>query len=231
MDFIDLKYAKRRLPENMHLDSLKLTETWDPSENIFKLSSCELEIDSWPSEILNRLQVKERDALTPSGSKIEKPLVSSLAAIWEEENRRRILEGLPHIKPTGHISSCQRDAYTPWPNEDRLKDKFHDTLRDLDRLGIRSSGPNTNHLKDIPTAYQATAALHMHTMNPIDATPDSPDAFFQNHDVNYAMLSQARPILPQYQVNESLISQLSCKNVYFVLNIRLSMKMSKMTRN
>lgn len=152
MDFIDFDFFKFRLPilsikrdmaamkiprgkgaADWFTDSaIKSSHSWSIESKVKRISYCELELDTWPCNIINRSHVKERrekalvasDALSGSACTpvSDIPLVPSLAAVWKDEMNRREKLGLEQYNvPSCMNSSSQRAEYTPWKREERFR--------------------------------------------------------------------------------------------------------------
>ena len=143
MGYIDVGYFKFRLPR---LDDCE-GSTW----NLERTSYCDLELDTWPAEILNRYQVIEK----PPGDPLNSNLVPSMTAVWKDEELRREHLGLPAFNrnaPELIRNPCS------WANATHLKQKFiskvnsivpGDTKMNIDLDGSR-----------IPTVFQSIGTLH-----------------------------------------------------------------------
>nr|KAJ3418659.1 DNA polymerase zeta [Polyrhizophydium stewartii] len=160
---------------------------WPQNSGIRRKSYCELELDTWPCEIMNRFAVQERPmhALVNNPDRVFEDnacqLVPSLAAIWDDEQRRRDALGLAPLETTTIHASTYHATYTPWNAESRLRASMENIIEQLkaeqhaasqaerDPLAPeQSSNPLADHAAafsdwvddGVPTAFQAVSWLH-----------------------------------------------------------------------
>ena len=199
MDWIDFDFFKFRLPilsidrelKKVNIlssglswyrqSSVKSSHSWAPENGIVRTSYCELELDTWSCDILNRLKVKERpmkalvtresltcQSIIPSNI----PLVPSLAAVWKDEINRREKLGIEEYKGSSCLDSSQsRFPYTPWKGEEHYRTIMKDAIskaktnETVPKESINASLANQSLFNkpvedDIPTAFQGISLLH-----------------------------------------------------------------------
>ena len=172
MAFIHLSFAKFRLPTVLPVDRVSndklLTDDrihhdykWLKESHVLRHSYCELELDSWPSEILNHNWVVERPMRHCEASLDECQLVPSLGSFWSEENKRRKLFQLHPASPEKWISQKQRvgDSQAKWYNEKQLRNKINDLCSRMDTPVASANGPEACD-DSIPSIFQAIGSLH-----------------------------------------------------------------------
>ncbi|KAJ2998539.1 DNA polymerase zeta [Globomyces sp. JEL0801] len=171
MEFIHLSFFKIRLSkENNRFQIKELDDSmyWNQPSSPDRQSYCEIEMDTWPGEIMNRLWVKERpdkalvknlDATVPNS---DIPLVPSLAAIWNvnDENARRDKMKLPRLNSDTLPTTTQRQPYIPWVNETQLRDKLNELLRTKCQITKHEKLINNVPRNDILTVFAAISYLH-----------------------------------------------------------------------
>ncbi|TPX33312.1 DNA-directed DNA polymerase [Synchytrium microbalum] len=138
---------------------------WPTSADVPKLTFCELEVDAWPMDILNRATLQERPTqalvdLQNGSTPLITQLVPSLGVLWEDEMRRRHAAGLQTQIQTPASQKGARDPQIPW------KKRMDGDLAKLDRLlEERSVQPDRNfpvfNEKDgIKTLFMSVSALY-----------------------------------------------------------------------
>ncbi|KAJ3150701.1 DNA polymerase zeta [Geranomyces michiganensis] len=186
MDFIHLAHARFRLPI-LHVSRKATTTTndhptgdlvvenaldqrykWPPNaRGVERQSYCELELDAWVRDIMNRDRVKERPLVPlPRGSSTLDEtikLIPSLQVIWKDERERRDRCGI--TKPLSGDAGTQlsaRDEYSPWSNEARLRAELDASIgrnkssRSQHESSTSSSGIfDIQALEKLPTAFQS----------------------------------------------------------------------------
>ncbi|KAI8909780.1 hypothetical protein EDD86DRAFT_190413 [Gorgonomyces haynaldii] len=198
MDYIELDHVRFRQPyrtKTIHLNGY-LTEqdcALYPSKEP-RTTFCDLELDAWSQDIANRRKLTERPlehSIDPNVSKQtqKEPLVWSMAAIWQDENKRRLKMGLDPIEPTAKLSQVGRETPQVWPNKDELEEKLIDNIPYLNHSGTPFIPPEIEHLL---TAFQAIGYLH--------ASP------FQNQD-NDSVQSQYSELEPDQEQLDELSQQ------------------------
>ncbi|KAH8553586.1 DNA polymerase zeta catalytic subunit [Umbelopsis sp. PMI_123] len=147
------------------------------SEEYERSSHCELEVDVVCSNIINRHTIQERNIHKDFKEAFgllkeheqdfhsqEAKLVHSLAAIWEEESRRRTSRGLsPQVPPVAQEDN--RDKNEAWDSESDYRSRIHDRIQngqfsdeDIRRWmdKVDSQDQDLHHLL---TAWEAIAAI------------------------------------------------------------------------
>ncbi|KAI8818419.1 putative DNA polymerase zeta catalytic subunit [Fimicolochytrium jonesii] len=102
---------------------------WPSRFKIERQSYCELEIDTWAEDIMNRSLIDERprkaliDLQNGTLDLGDTKLVPSLANLWEDERERRRMKGISKAMPAGGTitQASNRLPYQPWGNEERLR--------------------------------------------------------------------------------------------------------------
>ncbi|KAJ3178368.1 DNA polymerase zeta [Geranomyces variabilis] len=139
-------------------DTLPDRYKWSPRSRVRRQSYCEIELDAWVGDVMNRARVKERPMVAlPGGSSgldgIK--LIPSLQSIWKDEQERRIRSGITEpLSDTGTQLSA-RDEYSPWSNEARLRAELDASIiRNISR-DHRPSTFDDRALEYLPTAFQS----------------------------------------------------------------------------
>ncbi|KAM3581203.1 DNA polymerase zeta [Umbelopsis sp. WA50703] len=162
------------------------------SDSYERHSHCELELDAVCGSILNRHFLRERDIhkdleeafglVRDTGDEIvssDTKLVHSLAAIWEEESRRRASEGRSPTVPSVTQKDI-RDAFVPWASESDFRsllrariDSTTDSTEAKSKL-TKSAQDQIRHLEYLHSAWDAVESLHLEETSPNLAavTPD-----------------------------------------------------------
>lgn len=166
MDYIDLSFVKYRGGDILNVEN---EFKWDEVLEIEKVGRCQLEMDTWPNEILNRYRVSERPDYAPLNlssrnvNQQDERLISSLSFIWKDENKRRNLIGLESVNPTGSFSVDNGRISSNNVTSDQLNKKLDDLLNRLSETESDNSTEinyDNDAYKCIPTAFQAISALH-----------------------------------------------------------------------
>ncbi|KAI8904535.1 hypothetical protein DFJ77DRAFT_480554 [Powellomyces hirtus] len=145
---------------------------WPSRYNISRQSYCELEIDAWVGDIMNRDRIKERahiplplGAAELDGTK----LVPSLEAIWNDEQNRRNLKNITKPLSDNYTPHSGRHPYSPWSNEARLRSELDRALETNRSNDPHQSDLSDERLKDVQTAFGSVPCWH-----PTEATVDNP---------------------------------------------------------
>ncbi|KAI9095523.1 ribonuclease H-like domain-containing protein [Phlyctochytrium arcticum] len=147
--------------------SINPQKRWDASTNVVRQSFCELEIDTWSSEIQNRALISERRGQPfangrPSAvMENDTKLIPSLRAMWEEERQRREATkcSLPlSAKPS---FANDRSSHVPWSNEPLIREQLTCILSGEKGPKTKEFGPAW--LQEVPTAYQAIGSPMLST--------------------------------------------------------------------
>lgn len=142
-------------------------------------SHCELEVDAVCGSILNRHFIRERDIhkdLKEAFGLLSNPedeavtsdtkLVHSLAAIWEEDSRRRANEGRSPTVPSV-TQKDNRDNLMPWASESdfrsRLRSRIGSEINDTEAKSkvMQSAQDQTRLLGYLHSAWDAVEDLHL----------------------------------------------------------------------
>ncbi|KAG0168869.1 DNA polymerase zeta, partial [Apophysomyces sp. BC1034] len=124
-----------------------------------RISYCELELDIVTGSILNRLDLKERDIHTIFGEESKvyphgEKLVSSLASIWADEEKRRVSRGDSAISSESQTED--RIPHSGWSNEEKLRTMI-DSMIQRDGNTVPNEQPT---FPGVMTAFQAVDALY-----------------------------------------------------------------------
>lgn len=174
---------KKRNQNQDHLltnQSIPALHQWNQDQQVTRHSFCELELDTWPGQIVNRTRIKERhlNALV-SREKLDSqtfdnsmqgpsiPLVPSLAAIWDDEQKRRIHLNIPAYEQSSQHQS-QREPYIEWKREQELRESMLKTVQEQLQKHDSSNNDtdNESHVcqefqyDGIPTSFQGISMLH-----------------------------------------------------------------------
>ncbi|KAI8584678.1 hypothetical protein K450DRAFT_217450 [Umbelopsis ramanniana AG] len=164
------------------------------SDEYERSSHCELEVDAICSSIINRRTLQERDIhkdfkeafglLASQEQEInsqEAKLVHSLAAIWEEESRRRTSKGQsPQVPPV--TQEDNRKEHEGWNSELEYRSRIHDRIQseqfseeDIRNMMDKVAGHGQD-LDHLLTAWEAVAAITMdcQSLNIAAITPERP---------------------------------------------------------
>ncbi|KAI8846694.1 hypothetical protein BC829DRAFT_445128 [Chytridium lagenaria] len=179
MDFIDLidvrfrhefmlkppvslpRDPNRHITESNTPDNLK----WPSSSRILRQSYCELEMDCWPSDILNRARINERPnaALVRGNHDADDvKIVPSLATLWKEEEKRFRAQGGtgPLVKPS---NDERNESFEPWFNESRDMEHIRKVLASagMDERRSQSYLQQVSSIVNdgVMTAFQSILAL------------------------------------------------------------------------
>lgn len=149
------------------------------SEEYERSSHCELEVDVICSSIINRQTIKERDIhkdfeeafglLTTKEKEIssqEAKLVHSLAAIWEEESRRRTSKGQsPQVPPV--TQEDDREEHLGWHSESDYRSRLHERVQselfseeDIRKM-MDKVAEDDRSLRHLLTAWEAVDAMNI----------------------------------------------------------------------
>ncbi|KNC96642.1 DNA polymerase (pol2) [Spizellomyces punctatus DAOM BR117] len=202
MDFMRLADARFRMPildisrgehpliplsgtqifKDEHLDG---RYKWPSRYGIRRQSYCELELDTWVTDILNRHTIEERPAtalvdIAKGQLNLEDTkLVPSLAAIWQDERDRRLAKGLEANLSMNATPFGERLPYSPWSNEERLRDQIRRACGELDEHRkangqARSVQQSVSALMDdVLTAFQSVPAVRADRVRPIESGDDA----------------------------------------------------------
>ncbi|KAJ3155914.1 DNA polymerase zeta [Geranomyces variabilis] len=139
-------------------DTLPDRYKWPPRSRVRRQSYCEIELDAWVGDVMNRARVKERPMVAlPGGSSglDGTKLIPSLQSIWKDEQERRNRSGI--IKPLSDSGTqlSAREDYSPWSNEARLRAELDASIkRNISRVP-RSSTFDDRALEYLPTTFQS----------------------------------------------------------------------------
>ncbi|KAJ3105719.1 DNA polymerase zeta [Phlyctochytrium planicorne] len=183
MDFIDLSDARFRSPflvtphlrvhddSEQHFTEQSIPERlkWPTLSKVARQSHCELELDCWPMDILNRSRVLERPYTALIGGdgtryNADTKIVPSLATLWEEEEKRlkKMNHPGPLLKPSTDIRDEQQEG---WFNYERDLDAIKKVLLDrgIDENQSQTYMEQVSRFQDdkVITAYTAIIALYL----------------------------------------------------------------------
>lgn len=167
---------------------------WDDMD---RTSYCELEADTTPMMILNRLEVKERDIHADLDDEMadgglaaneDEKLVTSLAGIWKDERRRRRRKSVSSLVKNDTAKPKAGEGKRPvWSTEQRLRA----ILKTMVTTNQRYSSSSTDDFPTIMTTFQAVQALYPKEYNAfIDAEQHTPT---QARPANYYNSVMATP--------------------------------------
>ncbi|KAI8587099.1 DNA polymerase zeta catalytic subunit [Geranomyces variabilis] len=139
-------------------DTLPDRYKWPPRSRVRRQSYCEIELDAWVGDVMNRARVKERPMVAlPGGSSglDGTKLIPSLQSIWKDEQERRNRAGI--IKPLSDSGTqlSARDDYSSWSNEARLRAELDASIRRNISRVPRSSTFDDRALEYLPTTFQS----------------------------------------------------------------------------
>ncbi|TPX57882.1 DNA-directed DNA polymerase [Spizellomyces sp. 'palustris'] len=158
---------------------------WPSRYGIRRQSYCELELDTWVTDILNRQAIEERpvtalvDIAKGQLYLEDTKLVPSLAAIWQDERDRRLAKGLDTNLSMNATPLGERLPYSPWSNEERLRDEIRRACGELNEhrkaVGQARSvqQPVPALMDDVLTAFQSVPAVGANRVRPIGSGDDA----------------------------------------------------------
>jgi len=172
-------------PDSMFMSftnlNTKENHKWPDQINIIKISHCELEIDVWGLDILNRYLVTERRYQPFLGNVVnnnenipDEKLVHSLKAIWDDERLRRQRHNKSTIL-TQPPSQENRAPHSPFSNENDLRSTINSRL---DHINVGLSQEEIKNKREemrkkmaqidednVPTSFQMVDALYPGTVS------------------------------------------------------------------
>jgi hypothetical protein len=172
--------------ENINLDfyiERRSMEEVKSKNHSRKTSVCELEVDTWASDIMNRRIVKERprDALADINENLFKSyrdiaLVPSLAAVWkvllilkqDEQTRREKLGFTQYQK----VVPIERMDKKPWLNQEKLKNILDKRIGEFSTTLVQKSIYDQDKFPNISTVFGSICALHPKEDHSIRAKSD-----------------------------------------------------------